>query len=111
MQRLRFALALAGLLAVSACGNPQVPNAQNYATVYGRVYDAATNAGIAGAVVIILVSYRVRPAATGPTRKAESPAVKLTHVQISPGYTSPQIPSFSVNNGDRYRLDIPLTHQ
>jgi hypothetical protein len=90
-----------------------VPAPQNYATVFGRVYDAATNQGLAGvsvsadtALVAVTGSRRflqhlARP--ERPDRRASS--------RRPTAIPSPRSPvAFSVVNGDHVRVDVPLNH-
>jgi hypothetical protein len=111
----RFArVALVATLLLSGCGNDGIPSAQNYAVVYGRVYDAATNAAVAGVVVSVDVVDTATTGADGTYSVINVP-IGQTDVTVSvpTGYVvaSPGALVFSVNPGDRYRLDIALNHQ
>jgi hypothetical protein len=108
MRRRRFIAALIAIAGVSACND--VPPAQNYATVFGRVYDAATSQGIAGVTVsadtaLVVVtgpdgSYSISPVPSGQTDLLITPPE---------GYSLPAQPAaFSVTDGDHVRMDIPL---
>jgi hypothetical protein len=108
MRRPPFLTALAASLCTAGCND--VPAAQSYATVFGRVYDAATNGGVAGVTVsadtaLIATTgpdgtYSISPVPSGQTDVLVTPP---------PGYSvSAQPSAFSVNNGDRIRMDIPL---
>jgi hypothetical protein len=108
MRRWRFVAALAAVAGLGACDG--VPPAQNYATVFGRVYDASTNDGLGGVTVsadtaLVAVtapdgSYSISPVPSGQTDLLVAPP---------DGYRVPAQPAaFSVVNGDRVRMDIPL---
>jgi hypothetical protein len=108
MRRRRFVAAGAALATLGACD--AVPPAQNYATVFGRIYDASTNQGLAGVTVsadtaLVAVtsadgSYSISPVPSGQTDLLVTPP---------DGYTvAAQPAAFSVVNGDRVRMDIPL---
>ena len=110
MRRWPLIMALIALVAATGCND--VPPAQNYATVFGRVYDAATNQGLAGVSVsadtsLVVVtgpdgSYSISPVPSGQTDLLITPPE---------GYTLPAQPAaFSVIDGDHVRMDIPLDH-
>jgi hypothetical protein len=108
MHRSRFVAGLATLVCAAGCDG--IPAAQNYATVFGRVYDAATNAGLAGVQVTADTALTAVTAADGTFVIAPVPSGQ-TDVLITPpdGYKAgPQPEPFSVNNGDHVRLDVPL---
>jgi hypothetical protein len=109
MTRARFAL-LAAIAGLAGCGGPAIPPAQNYATITGRVYDAATNAPVPGAVVtgsVILMS----TSASDGTYKIVNFPFGPNEVQVTPpaGYTAVQ-PQYSISplKGETLKLDIPL---
>jgi hypothetical protein len=108
MMRLGIVGPLAAALLLAAC-SPGLPPAQNYATVFGRIYDAATNAPIAGAQVTVDV---VAVAVTGSdgSYSVNNVPIGQTDVTVRPpaGYAPPPIEAFSVSAGERFRLDIPL---
>lgn len=111
----RFALVAAavgaGLLA--ACGGPSVPNAQTYATVFGRIYDAATNAPLGGVVVTVDVVNGTTSGADGSYTVNNVPVGQTdVSVQVPSGYSlanAAALEGFSVTAGERFQLDIPLT--
>jgi hypothetical protein len=108
MRRRFFIAAWAALVALSACDG--VPPAQNYATVFGRVYDASTNQGLAGVTVSADTALLAVTAADGSYSISPIPSGQ-TDLLVTPpdGYTLPAQPAaFSVVNGDRVRMDIPL---
>jgi hypothetical protein len=107
MRRSRF-VAVLGALVCAGCND--VPAAQNYATVYGRIYDAGTNAGLAGVSVSADTAIVAVTATDGTFSLAPVPAGQ-TDVLVTPppGYTLQTQPAaFSVADGDRFRLDIAL---
>jgi len=101
---------LAAAVLLVACGGPPIPPAQNYATVYGRVYDAVTNAGVAGALVTVDVVGNATTGSDGSFSVNNVP-IGPTDVTVQPpnGYARPAVPTFSVIAGDRFQLNIPLT--
>ncbi|MFN2459668.1 MAG: carboxypeptidase-like regulatory domain-containing protein [Candidatus Velthaea sp.] len=109
MKRLRFA-AVALAAVVTACGNPALPPAQNYATVVGRVFDASTNAPVAGAVVTASVVLNATSAADG-TYKIMNVPIGQNEVQVQPprGYAAQQsLYPIAPQAGETVTLNIPL---
>jgi hypothetical protein len=110
----RFALVAAavgaGLLA--ACGGPAIPEAQTYATVFGRVYDATTNAPLGGVVVTVDVVNGTTSGADGSYTVSNVPVGQTdVSVQVPSGYrlaNAAALEGFSVTAGERFQLDIPL---
>lgn len=110
MKRFGFVAALAATPFVVACGNQGIPSGQNYATVFGRVFDVATNAPLAGVVVSVDSANNVTSGADGTYTATNVPLGQTDVAAIPPpGYTAAQLPPFSVSAGEHYRLDIPLT--
>ena len=111
MKRFRFVAALSASPLVVACGNVGVPQAQTYATVFGRVYDAATNAPVSGVKITVDTAIFLTSAADGSYSASNVP-LGPTDVNLTPppGYTIGNLGalSFSLSTGDRYRLDIAL---
>jgi hypothetical protein len=109
MIRARFAL-LAVIAGLAGCGGPAIPPAQNYATITGRVYDAATNAPVSGAVVTGSVILTSTSASDGTYKIANFP-IGPNEVQITPpaGYTAVQSQySISPQKGETLKLDIAV---
>ena len=109
MTRARFAL-LAVVAGLAGCGGPAIPPAQNYATITGRVYDAATNAPVPGAVVTGSVILTSTSAGDGTYKIANFP-IGPNELQITPpaGYTAVQSQySISPQQGETLKLDIAL---
>jgi len=109
MRRARFALFVLGV-GIAGCGGPNIPPAQPYATVQGRVYDGATNAPVAGAVVTgsaILVS---TSDADGHYKLTNFP-IGPNEVQVAPpaGYTAVQSQyAIAPQKGETLTVDIVL---
>jgi uncharacterized protein YfaP (DUF2135 family) len=109
MKRARFAL-LAVIVGLAGCGGPAIPPAQNYATITGRVYDAATNAPVPGATVTGSVILTTTSAADGTYKIANFP-IGPNEVQVTPpaGYTAVQSQySISPQTGETLTVDIAL---
>jgi hypothetical protein len=110
--RARFALLALPLLLLAACGGPQIPPAQNYPTIHGRAYDAATNAPVAGALIAVDTILTASTAADGTYRVTNIPIGQYTLTVTPPrGYNKPPDLSGSVATGENVTIDIPLTHQ
>ena len=111
MTRFRFVGPVVAAVLLAACGSP-VPPAQNYATVYGRVYDASTNAPLAGVVVTVDVVNGTTTAADGSYTLTNVPVGQTdVNVQVPAGYAlgnAASLEGFSVTAGERVQLDIPL---
>lgn len=109
MIRARFAL-LAMVVGLAACGGPAIPPAQPYATITGRVYDAATNEPIAGVTVTGSVILTATSASDG-TYKIPNFPIGPNEVQVTapPGYTVVQ-PQYAISpqKGETLKLDIAL---
>lgn len=110
--RARFVLAVASLAALSACGAPQVPPAQNYGTIRGRAYDIATNQPVAGVVVTTFTILSATTGADGTYRIPNIPAGQYTvQAQAPQGYSVRPNPAYSgsIALGDTITVDIPLS--
>ena len=109
MTRARFAL-MAVLVGLAGCGGPAIPPAQNYATITGRVYDAASNAPVPGAVVTGSVILTTTSATDGTYKIANFP-IGPNELQVTPpaGYTAVQSQySISPQKGETLTIDIAL---
>ena len=112
MTRLRFALLALPLALLAGCGAPQVPPAQNYGTIVGRVFDSATNQPLPGvqvAVDTILVSVSAND---GSFRIANIPLGTYSlRPQPPAGYTATVQPTWdgSITAGQTITVDVPLT--
>ena len=108
MKRLR-PLAATFLIALAACGAPALPASQNYATLQGRVLDAATNAPIPGAVVT--VNFVSNSAPTGPDgsfKVQNVPIVQDDYSAAAPGYAGSVTASTSFAPGQTVTVTITL---
>jgi hypothetical protein len=105
-----FGVAL--LVVLFAACDYKTPPAQNYATVVGRVYDATTNAPVAGAVITIST---VLTAVTGPdgVYRVNDVPIGQNEIQIQApaGYAVVQpggLYPIAPQPGETLRQDIPL---
>ena len=76
------------LIALAGCGEEGLPPASKYATVSGRVYDAATKAPIPGAQVELLVVLEATAGPDGTFKVGNVPAGQLDGTVSAPGYTT-----------------------
>ena len=110
MRRSRCVAALSafGLVAVTGCDG--VPQPQNYATVFGRIFDGKTNQGLAGVSIAADTVLVAVTAADGTYSISPIPSGQTDMLVTPPdGYAIAAQPlAFSVVNGDRVRLDISL---
>jgi Carboxypeptidase regulatory-like domain len=112
--RLRFALLALPLAVLSACGQPQVPPAQNYATIRGRAYDRATNAPVAGVSVTVDTILTATTGPDGTYRIINVPIGLYTLIPGAPsGYSVDPQGAYqgSVAAGEAITVDIPLVKQ
>lgn len=114
MTRARFALFVLPLALLAGCGGPAVPAAANYGSISGRVYDAATNAPLAGVVVSVDTILSATTASDGTYRIGTIPSGQYTMaVQAPSGYAPPNLnaPPYngSIESGQTISVDIPLT--
>jgi carboxypeptidase family protein len=110
--RLRFAVLALPLALLAACGGPQVPPAQNYPTIIGRVFDSATNQPVAGVVVTVDTILNGTSGSDGTYRVVNIPLGTYTlRPQAPPGYTAPVQPAYdgSITSGQTITVDVPLT--
>jgi hypothetical protein len=98
------AVLLAALLA--AC-NPAVPPQQNYATIYGTVYDGATGQPLPGASVTVDAVLTATTGSDGTYTVTTVPIGPFTAIESANGYQQHQDQG-SVAAGDRYLLNATL---
>ncbi len=109
MKRARFGLLIV-LVGLAACGGPAIPPAQNYATIKGRVYDADTNAALAGVVVTGSVVLNATSASDG-TYTIKNFPIGPNELQVAApsGYRAAQSQySISPQAGETLTVDIAL---
>ena len=111
VKRLRVALLALPAALLAACGGG-IPPAQNYATVEGRAYDAATNQPVAGLTVTVDVIRTVTTGADGTYKITSIPLGQCTITAAPPsGYALASTPDCgSVTAGQVVTIDIPLRH-
>ena len=110
--RLRFAAILLPLALLVACGAPQVPPAQSYGTIMGRVYDSATNQPVPGVLVTVDTILSATSGSDGTYRIGNIPLGTYTlRPQQPAGYTAPVQPTYdgSIAQGQTITVDVPLT--
>ena len=109
----RFVLLALSAAVLVGCGQPQIPAAQNYGVIRGRVYDAATNAGIAGVVVTTFTILSATSGSDGTYRIANIPPGQygVQPSNLPQGYAvqagAPGL-SGSIALGETITVDIPL---
>jgi hypothetical protein len=108
--RLRCVLAVV-TFALAGCG-PAVPPVGNYATVSGRVTDAATGAGLAGATLTVNIVLVATTDANGNFKIAPVPTGDWQYqVTPPPNYAAPgPVTPAPLGPGEQRTLDIALTH-
>jgi Carboxypeptidase regulatory-like domain len=110
--RLRFAFLALPLALLASCGAPQVPPAQSYGTIVGRVYDTATNQPVPGVVVTVDTILNGTSGSDGSYRIGNIPLGTYTlRPQPPAGYTAPLQPAYdgSIAQGQTITVDVPLT--
>ena len=111
MTRARLAVLALSLAALAGCDNNGVPPAQNYATIMGRAYDAASNQPVAGVSVTVDTILSATTGSDGTYRIVDVP-IGSYHVGVTPpsGYTAVASPldDGSVTAGQTIEVDIPL---
>ena|SRR5271154_5265472 len=112
MRRARF-FVLAILLGLGGCSSPDLaPTGQNYGTVTGLVFDAATNQGIAGVTVSAFVVNTTVTGSDGRYTLINIPlGVGEVQVVAPSGYSAQGGGTFPIDlqPGENYTLNIPLT--
>ena len=89
-----------------------MPPAQNYGTITGRVFDAATNQPVGGAVVTVDTILSSTSGSDGTYRIGNVPLGTYTLSPIPPsGYDAPRQPAYdgSIGTGQTITVDVPLT--
>ena len=112
MIRRRIAIASLALAVVAGCGGPQIPPAQNYGTIVGRVYNSGTNQPVPGVVVSVDTILNATSAADGTYKIVNIPLGTYTlRPQQPSGYTAPYQPTYdgSIGAGQTITVDVPLT--
>jgi uncharacterized protein YfaP (DUF2135 family) len=109
MIRARFAV-LAVIVGLAGCGGPAIPPPQPYATITGRVFDAASNAAVPGAVITGSAILTATSAADGTYKIVNFP-IGPNEVQVTPpsGYTAVQSQYvIAPQKGETLTIDIAL---
>ncbi|MBV8600459.1 MAG: carboxypeptidase regulatory-like domain-containing protein [Candidatus Eremiobacteraeota bacterium] len=107
MQRRRAFLIALLVPVLAGCNSPAVPPQQNYATIYGVVYDGATGQPLSGATVLIDSVLSATSGANGAYAVANVPIGPFSAVTSASGYTS-RTDQGTVASGDRYLLNVSL---
>jgi hypothetical protein len=111
VRRARFGLLALVLALLAACGGPQVPPAQNYGTIVGRVFDAATNQPLAGVTVTVDTILSSSSGSDGSYRIGNIPLGTYTlRPQPPQGYSASLQPGYdgSISQGQTITVDVPL---
>ena len=105
-----LAFAFAGC-ALAGCG-PQVPPMGTYATVFGQVTDASTNAPIQGATVTVNGTLNSTTDASGNYRAYPVPSGPFEYFASAPGYqtTSTNTSATPLTPGEQRNIPIQLSH-
>ena len=112
MIRQRFAILSLALAVLAGCGGSQIPPAQNYGTIVGRVYNSATNQPVPGVVVSVDTILSATSASDGTYKIINVPLGTYTlRPQPPPGYSVPLQPTYdgSIGSGQTITVDVPLT--
>lgn len=105
---MRTGIAAAAALVVILVGcSPPVPPTQNYATIYGVVYDGATGQALAGATVTVDSVLTATSGADGSYTIPNVPLGPFTVVESANGYQQHQDQG-TVAAGDRFSLNVNL---
>ncbi|HZO92408.1 MAG TPA: carboxypeptidase-like regulatory domain-containing protein [Candidatus Baltobacteraceae bacterium] len=111
MTRARLAALALSLAALAGCNGNGVPPAQNYATITGRAYDAASNQPVAGVTVTVDTILSATTGSDGTYRIVNVP-IGSYHVGVTPpaGYTAAAnaLDDGSVTAGQTIEVDVPL---
>jgi uncharacterized membrane protein len=105
--RIRTLAATAILIAgIAGCG-PGVPQQQNYATIYGVVYDGTTGQPLPGAVVTVDSVLSATSGADGSFSIADVPIGPFTVVESANGFQQ-HSDQGTVAAGDHFLLNVSL---
>jgi hypothetical protein len=110
--RQRFSILALALAVLAGCGGPQIPPAQNYGTIVGRVYNSATTQPVPGVVVTVDTILSATSGADGTYKIVNVPLGTYTlRPQAPPGYSAPLQPPYdgSIGSGQTITVDVPLT--
>ena len=110
--RALFVLLALSTAFLAACGGPQIPPAQKYATIQGRAFDRATNRPVAGVTVVVDTILTATTASDGSYRIGNVPIGQYTLVPQPPqGYSAPAQSQYngSVSMGETVTIDVPLS--
>jgi len=102
------AVAAFSLLGLVSCGGG-VPQQQNYATVYGTVYDGTTGQPLSGATVSVDSVLTATSASDGSFSIDNVPVGPFTAVEGAGGYQTHQDQG-TVASGDHFLLNVTLYH-
>lgn len=106
MRTTRAAAAAFLALVVAGCG-PSIPQQQNYATIYGVVYDGATGQPMEGATVTVDSVLTATTGSDGSYSISNVPIGPFTVVESANGYQLHQDQG-TVSSGDRFSLNVNL---
>lgn len=111
--RLLF-VALPLAAALTGCGGPQIPPAQNYGTIAGRAFDTKTSQPVAGVVVTVDTILNATTGSDGTYKIINVPPGSFSlRPQPPQGYTAPVQGQYdgSIGTGQNITIDIPVTKQ
>ena len=103
----RLALAALGIVLLFGCNSPAVPPQQNYAQIYGVVYDGTTGKPLAGATVTVDSVLSATTDNGGSYSVSNVPIGPFTAVTNAGGFQQHQDQG-TVAAGDRYLLNVTL---
>jgi hypothetical protein len=96
------------VLALIGCG-PPVPPEQNYATLFGVVYDGSTGQPLSGATITVDSVLTATTAADGSFSVPNVPIGPFTVVEGANGF-QPHQDQGTVGAGDHFLLNVTLYH-
>jgi hypothetical protein len=98
------------VFACAGCAAPATPPALQYATVSGKVFDSATNAGIPMATVTINGIQSATSDSGGLFKISNVPNGPVDWFASAGSSYSQQSGSLTLTPGQPYSLNIPLSH-